>query len=58
MGLIKKKAAIRTTEAGVKYICDVCSSDITATVSESAAPHAKTFERSACGSHLSICTYH
>jgi hypothetical protein len=33
MGLIKKKTAIRGTEGGIKYVCDVCSSDITATVS-------------------------
>lgn len=32
MGLIKKKTAVRTTEGGIKYICDVCSADITATV--------------------------
>ncbi|KAL1296950.1 hypothetical protein AAFC00_004553 [Neodothiora populina] len=32
MGLIKKKTAVRTTEGGIKYICDICSSDITATV--------------------------
>jgi len=32
MGLIKKKTAVRTTEGGIKYICDICSVDITATV--------------------------
>ncbi|KIW06093.1 uncharacterized protein PV09_03263 [Verruconis gallopava] len=32
MGLIKKKTAIRGSEGGVKYVCDVCSVDITATV--------------------------
>ncbi|PSN69164.1 transcriptional adaptor 2 [Corynespora cassiicola Philippines] len=32
MGLIKKKTASRGTEGGVKYVCDVCSSDITSTV--------------------------
>jgi len=32
MGLIKKKTAVRGTEGGVKYICDVCSADITSTV--------------------------
>ncbi|KAF2801389.1 transcriptional adaptor 2 [Mytilinidion resinicola] len=32
MGLIKKKTASRGTEGGVKYVCDVCSADITATV--------------------------
>src|SRR5580692_4426544 len=32
MGLIKKKTAIRGTEGGIKYVCDHCSSDITATV--------------------------
>lgn len=33
MGLIKKKTSSRGTEGGVKYVCDVCSSDVTATVS-------------------------
>jgi transcriptional adapter 2-alpha len=33
MGVIKKKTAIRGSEGGVKYVCDVCSADITATVS-------------------------
>lgn len=32
MGLIKKKTAVRATEGGIKYICDICSADITATV--------------------------
>ncbi|KAJ9669700.1 Transcriptional adapter ada2 [Coniosporium apollinis] len=32
MGVIKKKTAVRGTEGGVKYICDVCSADITSTV--------------------------
>ncbi|KAF1813548.1 putative Myb-like transcription factor [Eremomyces bilateralis CBS 781.70] len=32
MGVIKKKTAVRGTEGGVKYVCDVCSSDITSTV--------------------------
>lgn len=32
MGLIKKKTASRGTEGGVKYVCDVCSADITSTV--------------------------
>jgi len=32
MGLIKKKTAVRGTEGGIKYICDVCSADITSTV--------------------------
>ncbi|KAJ4291716.1 Transcriptional adapter ada2 [Kalmusia sp. IMI 367209] len=32
MGLIKKKTGSRGTEGGVKYVCDVCSSDITSTV--------------------------
>ncbi|KAI9719330.1 MAG: Transcriptional adapter ada2 [Chrysothrix sp. TS-e1954] len=32
MGVIKKKTAVRGTEGGVKFICDVCSIDITATV--------------------------
>ena len=33
MGVIKKKTVTRGTEGGVKYICDVCSADITNTVS-------------------------
>lgn len=32
MGVIKKKTAVRGTEGGVKYICDVCAADITSTV--------------------------
>ncbi|KAA6414899.1 MAG: transcriptional adapter 2 [Lasallia pustulata] len=32
MGVIKKKTVTRGTEGGVKYICDVCSADITNTV--------------------------
>ncbi|KAF2443035.1 transcriptional adaptor 2 [Karstenula rhodostoma CBS 690.94] len=32
MGVIKKKTASRGTEGGVKYVCDVCSADITSTV--------------------------
>lgn len=38
MGVIKKKTAVRSTEGGVKYVCDVCSVDITSTVSPY-APH-------------------
>jgi transcriptional adapter 2-alpha len=37
MGVIRKKIAARGGEGGVKYVCDVCSSDITSTVSESLA---------------------
>lgn len=37
MGVIKKKTITRGTEGGVKYICDVCSADITNTVSASVA---------------------
>ena len=37
MGVIKKKTVTRGTEGGVKYICDVCSADITNTVSASVA---------------------
>lgn len=33
MGVIKKKTVTRGTEGGVKYVCDVCSADITSTVS-------------------------
>ena len=32
MGVIRKKSAARGSEGGVKYICDVCSADITSTV--------------------------
>lgn len=33
MGVIRKKTAVRGGEGGVKYVCDVCSADITSTVS-------------------------
>lgn len=33
MGVIRKKTANRLGEGGVKYVCDVCSADITSTVS-------------------------
>ena len=33
MGVIRKKTITRGTEGGLKYICDVCSGDITSTVS-------------------------
>ena len=32
MGVIRKKTVTRGTESGLKYICDVCSIDITSTV--------------------------
>jgi len=32
MGVIKKKTAVRGNDGGVKYVCDVCSVDITSTV--------------------------
>ncbi|MCJ1307003.1 Transcriptional adapter ada2 [Agyrium rufum] len=32
MGVIRKKTVTRGTEGGIKYICDVCSADITSTV--------------------------
>jgi hypothetical protein len=32
MGVIRKKTISRGGEGGVKYVCDVCSSDITSTV--------------------------
>ncbi|KAK3352604.1 hypothetical protein B0T25DRAFT_542364 [Lasiosphaeria hispida] len=32
MGVIRKKTAARGGEGGVKYVCDVCSADITSTV--------------------------
>jgi orotidine-5'-phosphate decarboxylase len=37
MGVIRKKTATRGGEGGVKYVCDVCSADITSTVSGSSA---------------------
>jgi len=33
MGVIRKKTASRGTEAGTKFHCDVCSVDVTSTVS-------------------------
>ena len=33
MAIIRKKSAARGAEGGVKYVCDVCSADITNTVS-------------------------
>ena len=33
MGVIRKKTAARGTEGGTKYHCDVCSVDVTSTVS-------------------------
>jgi hypothetical protein len=33
MGVIRKKTAARGGEGGIKYMCDVCSADITSTVS-------------------------
>lgn len=33
MGVIRKKTGARGGEGGVKYVCDVCSADITSTVS-------------------------
>ena len=38
MGVIRKKTVTRGTEGGLKYICDVCSGDITSTVSEFRGP--------------------
>ncbi|PQE33287.1 transcriptional adapter 2 protein [Rutstroemia sp. NJR-2017a WRK4] len=32
MGVIRKKTATRGGEGGVKYVCDICSADITSTV--------------------------
>jgi hypothetical protein len=40
MGVIKKKTGTRGTEGGIKYVCDVCSSDITSTVSPAIGPAA------------------
>lgn len=39
MGVIRKKTAARGGEGGVKYVCDVCSGDITSTVRELGAPN-------------------
>lgn len=36
MGVIRKKTISRGGEGGVKYVCDVCSSDITSTVRSTA----------------------
>lgn len=33
MGVIKRKNIVKGNEGGLKYICDVCSADITSTVS-------------------------
>lgn len=38
MGVIRKKTGGRGSEGGVKYICDVCSVDITSTVSINPLP--------------------
>lgn len=38
MGVIKKKTGTRGTEGGIKYVCDVCSSDITSTVRRAPFP--------------------
>lgn len=38
MGVIRKKTATRGGEGGVKYVCDVCSADITSTVSKDKLP--------------------
>lgn len=34
MGVIKRKNIVKGNEGGLKYICDVCSADITSTVSK------------------------
>lgn len=39
MGIIRKKTATRAGEGGVKYVCDICSADITSTVSRRSACH-------------------
>lgn len=33
MGVIRKKTAARGTDGGTKYHCDICSVDVTSTVS-------------------------
>lgn len=47
MGVIKKKTAVRGTEGGVKYICDVCSADITSTVRAKAVPEPHAYNSTA-----------
>ncbi|KAH6659377.1 hypothetical protein BKA67DRAFT_544275 [Truncatella angustata] len=45
MGVIRKKTATRGGEGGVKYVCDVCSADITSTVRiRCAHPDCKEFD--------------
>ncbi|RKF64671.1 Transcriptional adapter 2 [Erysiphe neolycopersici] len=45
MGLIRKKTATRGAEGGVKYVCDVCSADITSTVRiRCADPHCHDYD--------------
>lgn len=39
MGVIKRKNIVKGNEGGLKYICDVCSADITSTVSELSRIH-------------------
>lgn len=43
MGVIRKKTGGRGSEGGVKYICDVCSVDITSTVSRAEPCPAPSF---------------
>ncbi len=45
MGVIRKKTAARGGEGGVKYVCDVCSADITSTVRRIVVPRAYRIER-------------
>ncbi|KAL5600898.1 hypothetical protein BROUX41_005736 [Berkeleyomyces rouxiae] len=47
MGVIRKKTAVRGGEGGVKYVCDVCSVDITSTVRIRCA-HASCYEYDLC----------
>ena len=53
MGVIRKKTATRGGEGGVKYVCDVCSADITSTVSAcaSSAPLMRSSHSSISGPH-------
>ena len=53
MGVIRKKTISRGTEGGLKYICDVCSADITSTVS---SPFAKTLALMG-SSHVKLTDY-
>ncbi|KAF4628810.1 hypothetical protein G7Y89_g9341 [Cudoniella acicularis] len=54
MGVIRKKTATRGGEGGVKYVCDVCSADITSTVRIRCA-HSACNEYDLCVQCFSSC---